>query len=59
MNKHFAESDLLIYANVNYVSMDGGYKSYATGLVGRTESYCSAVRLVILQCSALSHTALR
>eukprot|EP00850_Spirogloea_muscicola_P010013 SM000057S18443 [mRNA] locus=s57:616797:622218:- [translate_table: standard] len=29
----FAEADLLIYANVNYVSMDGGYKSYATGLV--------------------------
>lgn len=31
--KDFAEADLMIYANVNYVSMDGGYKSYATGLV--------------------------
>jgi nickel-dependent lactate racemase len=31
--KDFAEADLLLYANVNYVSMDGGYKSYATGLV--------------------------
>ncbi len=28
-----AEADLLIYFNVNYVAMDGGYKSYATGLV--------------------------
>lgn len=31
--KDFAEADMMIYANVNYVSMDGGYKSYATGLV--------------------------
>lgn len=31
--KDFAEADLMIYANVNYVAMDGGYKSYATGLV--------------------------
>jgi lactate racemase len=29
----FAEADLMVYANVNYVAMDGGYKSYATGLV--------------------------
>jgi hypothetical protein len=28
-----AEADLMIYFNVNYVAMDGGYKSYATGLV--------------------------
>ncbi|CAI5970476.1 unnamed protein product [Closterium sp. NIES-64] len=33
INRHFAEADLVVYANVNYVSMDGGYKSYATGLV--------------------------
>lgn len=31
--KSFAEADLVIYANVNYVAMDGGYKSYATGMV--------------------------
>lgn len=31
--KEFVEADLCIYANVNYVSMDGGYKSYATGMV--------------------------
>ncbi|MSR82368.1 MAG: DUF2088 domain-containing protein [Candidatus Latescibacteria bacterium] len=31
--RSFAEADLLIYFNVNYVAMDGGYKSYATGLV--------------------------
>lgn len=29
----FIGADLAIYANVNYVSMDGGYKSYATGMV--------------------------
>ena len=29
----FAEADLMVYANVNYVAMDGGYKSYATGFV--------------------------
>lgn len=31
--KEMVESDLMIYVNVNYVSMDGGYKSYATGMV--------------------------
>lgn len=31
--KEFIEADLCIYANVNYVTMDGGYKSYATGMV--------------------------
>jgi nickel-dependent lactate racemase len=29
-----AESDLLIYVNVNYVPMNGGYKSIGTGLSG-------------------------
>jgi len=32
MNKRAAESDLLIYVNINIVSMDGGWKSTATGL---------------------------
>ena len=32
MNKRAAESDLLIYVNLNIVSMDGGWKSTATGL---------------------------
>jgi len=27
------EADLAIYANCNYVAMDGGYKSYSTGMV--------------------------
>jgi len=31
--KEMVEADLVIYVNVNYVSMDGGYKSYATGMV--------------------------
>ena len=34
MNKRAAESDLLIYVNINIVSMDGGWKSTATGLSG-------------------------
>jgi len=32
MNKRAAESDLLVYVNINIVSMDGGWKSTATGL---------------------------
>ena len=31
--RELAECDLAVYANVNYVPMDGGYKSYATGMV--------------------------
>jgi hypothetical protein len=36
MNKRAAESDLLIYVNLNIVSMDGGWKSTATGLSSYT-----------------------
>jgi lactate racemase len=32
MNRRAAESDLLVYVNVNLVAMDGGWKSTATGL---------------------------
>ncbi len=32
INKRAAESDLLVYVNINLVSMDGGWKSTATGL---------------------------
>ncbi|MGZ4710425.1 MAG: lactate racemase domain-containing protein, partial [Acidimicrobiales bacterium] len=32
INKRAAESDLLVYVNINIVSMDGGWKSTATGL---------------------------
>ena len=32
INKRAAESDLLIYVNINIVAMDGGWKSTATGL---------------------------
>jgi lactate racemase len=32
INKRAAESDLLVYVNLNIVSMDGGWKSTATGL---------------------------
>lgn len=36
MVRRAAESDLLIYVNINYVPMNGGYKSIATGLAGYT-----------------------
>ena len=32
INKRAAESDLLVYVNLNLVAMDGGHKSVATGL---------------------------
>jgi hypothetical protein len=32
LNRRAAESDLLIYANLNFVPMNGGYKSVAVGL---------------------------
>jgi lactate racemase len=32
INKRAAESDLLIYANINFVPMNGGHKSVAVGL---------------------------
>ena len=32
INKRAAESDLLVYVNINMVAMDGGWKSTATGL---------------------------
>ncbi len=33
LNRRAAESDLLIYVNINLVPMDGGHKSVAVGLV--------------------------
>jgi lactate racemase len=32
MNRRAAESDLIVYVNINLVAMDGGWKSTATGL---------------------------
>ncbi len=32
LNRRAAESDLLVYVNINLVAMDGGHKSVATGL---------------------------
>src|SRR5205085_1008028 len=34
INKRAAESDLLVYVNINLVAMDGGHKSVAVGLSG-------------------------
>ncbi|MEZ5343201.1 MAG: lactate racemase domain-containing protein [Acidimicrobiales bacterium] len=34
LNKRAAESDLLIYVNINMVSMNGGWKSLTTDLAG-------------------------
>ncbi|HBM57041.1 MAG TPA: transcriptional regulator, partial [Acidimicrobiaceae bacterium] len=35
-SKRAAESDLVVYVNINLVAMDGGHKSTATGLSGYT-----------------------
>src|SRR5690606_21839785 len=32
INKRAADSDLIVYVNINLVAMDGGWKSTATGL---------------------------
>lgn len=34
INRRAAESDLVVYVNINLVAMDGGWKSTATGLSG-------------------------
>lgn len=34
LNRRAAESDLIIYVNLNFVPMNGGYKSVAVGLTG-------------------------
>lgn len=34
LNRRAAESDLVVYVNINLVAMDGGWKSTATGLSG-------------------------
>ncbi|MBI3395379.1 MAG: DUF2088 domain-containing protein, partial [Spirochaetia bacterium] len=34
INRRAAESDLIIYVNINFVPMNGGHKSVATGLAG-------------------------
>ena len=34
LNRRAAESDLVIYVNLTFVTMNGGYKSMGTGLVG-------------------------
>ena len=34
LNKRAAESDLIVYVNINMVSMNGGWKSLTTGLAG-------------------------
>lgn len=36
ISKRAAESDLVVYVNINLVAMDGGHKSTATGLSGYT-----------------------
>ena len=32
VSRRVAESDLLVYVNINYIPMDGGHKSVHTGL---------------------------
>src|ERR1700737_292115 len=61
INRRAAESDLLIYVNINLVPMDGGHKSVGTGLanyetlrahhnpttIRRSESYMEPARLAL------------
>jgi lactate racemase len=41
INRRAAESDLIIYVNLNYVPMDGGHKSVTTGLCRLQEPRCA------------------
>jgi nickel-dependent lactate racemase len=50
LNRKAVESDLLIYVNVNFVPMDGGHKSVATGLAGYRSLRAHHTPQVIRKC---------
>jgi nickel-dependent lactate racemase len=50
LNRRAVESDLLVYVNVNFVPMDGGHKSVATGLAGYRSLRAHHTPQVIRQC---------
>src|SRR5262249_24144873 len=58
LNKRVADSDLLIYANINLVTMDGGHKSINTGLTTyRTIRYHHNVHTLMHCKSYMDHAA--
>ena len=61
MNRRAAESDLLIYVNINLVSMDGGSKSTAVGLCDYPSLRAHHTPQTILKCDSYfdhNHSAL-
>jgi nickel-dependent lactate racemase len=50
LNRKAVESDLLIYVNLNFVPMDGGHKSVATGLCGYKSLRAHHTPQVIREC---------
>jgi len=46
INRRAAESDLLIYVNINLVPMDGGHKSVGTGLANYASLYLDYARVL-------------
>src|SRR5262245_25648709 len=67
MNRRAAESDLVIYININLVPMDGGHKSVGVGLCGYESLKAHHTPKTIVDCksfmdppnSALSHSVER
>src|SRR5712692_597845 len=67
LNRRAAESDLLIYANINLVPMDGGHKSVGVGLCDYPVLQAHHTPQTILECdsyfddrcSALAHSCNR
>lgn len=57
LNRRAAESDLLIYVNINLVSMDGGHKSVGVGLCDYATLQAHHTPQTILKCdSYFDHT---
>ena len=54
INTRAAESDLVIYVNINFVPMDGGHKSVAVGLCGYEASRRTTRRKAIVDSQLVS-----
>ncbi len=54
INKRAAESDLLVYVNINLVAMDGGWKSTAVGLAS-TDRCATTTTPITMEASAQLH----
>ena len=59
--RDFVDADLAIYANCNYVAMDGGHKSYSTGMVHYESLKCNHDAKTLMETRSLydpDHSAL-